>query len=113
MDYIIADSVVIPRMLQRGYAEKIIYLPWSFMPFDSRNSIADRLFKREELGLPPDGFVFCCFNTCSKLTPELFDCWMRILKRAENSVLSLSISLAFVLQTFSSTPFHTMPIQLP
>jgi len=90
MDYIIADSVVIPRMLQRGYAEKIIYLPWSFMPFDSRNSIADRLFKREELGLPPDGFVFCCFNTCSKLTPELFDCWMRILKRAENSVLWLA-----------------------
>ena len=90
MDYMIADGVVIPRVLQRWYVERIIYLPGSFMPFDSRSAIAGRLFKREELDLPPAGFVFCCFNTCSKFTPEVFDCWMRVLKRTENSVLWLA-----------------------
>src|SRR6202035_6062545 len=40
-------------------------------------------------GLPPAGFVFSCFNNRHKLTPRLFDCWMRILGAVEGSVLWL------------------------
>jgi protein O-GlcNAc transferase len=29
--------------------------------------------------LPPDGFVFCCFNNSYKITPTYFDRWMRLL----------------------------------
>jgi predicted O-linked N-acetylglucosamine transferase (SPINDLY family) len=90
MDYLIADGVVIPRAQQAHYAEKIVYLPNSFMPFDSSYAISDRLFDREELGLPPTGFVFCCFNNNYKIMPEIFDRWMRILSRVEGSVLWLS-----------------------
>jgi predicted O-linked N-acetylglucosamine transferase (SPINDLY family) len=90
MDYLIADSTVIPRALQGGYAEKIVYLPGSFMPFDSSYKIAARTFTREELGLPAAGFVYCCFNNSFKLTPQVFDCWMRILNRTKNSVLWLA-----------------------
>jgi len=33
--------------------------------------------------------VFCCFNDNSKITPEIFDVWMRLLKEVEGSVLWL------------------------
>ena len=52
MDYLIGDRTVIPRTHQMHYAEKIIYLPDSFIPFDSGYAIADKTFTREELGLP-------------------------------------------------------------
>jgi predicted O-linked N-acetylglucosamine transferase (SPINDLY family) len=42
------------------------------------------------LGLPAEGFVFCCFNNSYKLNPDIFDRWMRILRRVESSVLWLS-----------------------
>ena len=92
MDYLIADGTVIPRNHQGHYIEKIVYLPGSFMPFDSSYAIADRTFSREELGLPCDGFVFCCFNHSYKILPDVFDRWMRILSRVEDSVLWLSQS---------------------
>jgi predicted O-linked N-acetylglucosamine transferase (SPINDLY family) len=90
MDYLVADRTLIPRAHQDQYAEKIIYLPDSFIPFDSSYAIADKTFTRQELGLPSDAFVFCCFNNAFKITPPIFDSWMRILGRAENSVLWLS-----------------------
>jgi predicted O-linked N-acetylglucosamine transferase (SPINDLY family) len=90
MDYLIADSTVVPRAVQGEYAEKIVYLPGSFMPFDSSYAIAEKTFTREQLGLPAAGFVYCCFNNSFKLTPNVFDHWMRILTRTENSVLWLA-----------------------
>jgi predicted O-linked N-acetylglucosamine transferase (SPINDLY family) len=89
MDYLIADGTVVPREQQAHYVEKIAYLPNSFLPFDSSYAIAERAFAREELGLPSSGFVFCCFNNTYKILPEVFDRWMRILGRTENSVLWL------------------------
>jgi protein O-GlcNAc transferase len=90
MDYLIADRTVIPRAHQPLYAEKILYLPDSFIPFDSSYAIADKTFTREELGLSPKGFVFCCFNSIYKITPDVFDRWMRILTRVQGSTLWLS-----------------------
>src|SRR5262249_34973748 len=31
----------------------------------------------------------CCFNNNYKITPDVFDCWMRILKRVDGSVMWL------------------------
>jgi predicted O-linked N-acetylglucosamine transferase (SPINDLY family) len=90
MDYLIADRTVIPREQQPNYAEKVLYLPDTFMPFDSSYAIADKKFTRETLGLPSEGFVFCCFNSIYKITPTVFDCWMRILTRVDASTLWLS-----------------------
>jgi predicted O-linked N-acetylglucosamine transferase (SPINDLY family) len=39
--------------------------------------------------LPQTGFVFCCFNSNYKITPRIFDSWMRILGRVDGSVLWL------------------------
>jgi len=89
MDYIIADKIVIPIHLQDFYAEKIVYLPNSYQTNDRKREIADKVFTKEELGLPNDGFVFCCFNNNYKITPHTFNSWMRILKAVEGSVLWL------------------------
>jgi len=91
MDYLIADPTLIPPSQQKDYIEKIVYLPDSYMPNDdSRRTISDKVFGRAEVGLPENGFVFCCFNNSYKLTPGIFDCWARILKAVEGSVLWLS-----------------------
>ena len=44
---------------------------------------------RAQAGLPENGFVFCCFNHNWKITPPLFDIWMRLLKQVDGSVLWL------------------------
>jgi len=64
-------------------------LPNSYQVSDTKREIADRVFTRHELGLPEDGFVFCCFNNHYKITPGIFDGWMRILHRVAGSVLWL------------------------
>jgi predicted O-linked N-acetylglucosamine transferase (SPINDLY family) len=88
IDYLIADRQLIPEESRTHYAEEIVYLP-CFQANDSKRKIADKVFSREELGLPETGFVFCCFNNTYKITPTTFEGWMRILKQVEGSVLWL------------------------
>ncbi len=88
MDYLIADDTIIPEALRPHYAEKIVYLP-SYQVNDRKRRIAPRRFTRQELGLPPQGFVFCCVNSTYKLTPATFDGWMRILTAVPGSALYL------------------------
>ena len=89
IDYIIADTTTIPERLRPHYKEKIIYLPHSYMPTDNTRKISTKPIARKEMGLPEDGFVFCCFNANYKITPREFDIWMRLLHKVEGSVLWL------------------------
>src|SRR3984893_7546326 len=89
MDYIIADQCVIPPGHDAYYAEKVVYLPECYQANDDKKQIASLIFSRTECGLPERGFVFCCFNNSYKITPAVFDCWMRILSHVEGSVLWL------------------------
>lgn len=88
MDYLIADPVIVPPEAREHYAEKLAYLP-SYQVNDTKRIIADKTPAREELGLPPSGFVFCCFNASYKITPDVFASWMRILAAVPDSVLFL------------------------
>lgn len=88
IDYIIADYTLIPKDRQHFYSEKIIYLP-TYQVNDTKRHISERIFTRDELGLPSNGFVFCCFNNNYKITPPTFDGWMRVLDEVEGSVLWL------------------------
>ncbi len=89
IDYIIADPTLIPLEYQEHYSEKVVYLPHSYQPNDRKREIAQKNFTRAELGLPNDGFVYCCFNSNWKITPDVFDLWMDILKKTPTSVLWL------------------------
>jgi predicted O-linked N-acetylglucosamine transferase (SPINDLY family) len=88
-DYIVADKTLIPKDCQQYYSEKIIYLPHSYQVNDSKRKISSKLFVRQDLGLPENGFVFCCFNNNYKILPDTFDVWMRLLKTVNGSVLWL------------------------
>lgn len=90
IDYIIADRIVIPPETQAHFSEKTVWLPHSFQVNDDKKVISETLFSRSELGLPENGFVFCCFNNSYKITPDLFDIWMRLLQKVEGSILWLS-----------------------
>ena len=93
MDYIIADAVVLPMAEQPFYPEKILQLPDCYQPNDGKRARpappASRQAARAVAGLPGEGFVFCCFNNNWKITPALFDIWMRLLKAVPGSVLWL------------------------
>ena len=67
MDYIVADSVVIPDNQREHYSEKVIYLPGSYQANDHDKAIASVEMTREDAGLPTSGFVFCCFNNNYKI----------------------------------------------
>ena len=88
IDYLLSDSTIIPKGSEKFYWEKIVHLP-SYQVNDRKRVISDKIFTRQELGLPEKGFVFCCFNNNYKILPATFDGWMRILKAVEGSVLFL------------------------
>jgi predicted O-linked N-acetylglucosamine transferase (SPINDLY family) len=88
-DYIIADKVIIPESSKNNYSEKVLYLPNCYQPSDTKRSIPDLNFNREQFNLPKNSFVFACFNNHYKINPNIFNSWMKILKNVEGSVLWL------------------------
>jgi predicted O-linked N-acetylglucosamine transferase (SPINDLY family) len=89
-DHILADRFVIPEEAQRYYTERVVYLPDSFMVNDVGRRIAEQTPTRAQADLPETGLVFCSFNNPYKITPDVFDIWMRLLGAIEGSVLWLS-----------------------
>ena len=83
IDYIIADKMLIPIESQKFYSEKIIYLPDSYQVNDRQRRISEKIFTREELGLPEDAFVYCCFNNNYKISPTIYSSWMYILNNVK------------------------------
>jgi predicted O-linked N-acetylglucosamine transferase (SPINDLY family) len=88
-DYILADPHIIPPDQQKYYSEKVAYLPDTYMPTDASLKISDRTPTRAECGLPDEGFVFCSFSHDYKVSPHVFDIWMRLLAKIPGSVLWL------------------------
>jgi predicted O-linked N-acetylglucosamine transferase (SPINDLY family) len=89
MDYIIADKIIIPKENQKFYSEKILYLPDTYQPNDSKKVISDYQFSKNELGLPDNKMIYCCFNNSFKINPKTFSSWMEILRSVDGSVLWL------------------------
>ena len=91
MDHLLADAVVVPESQERSYDERVLRIDGTLMPADTR-TVAGPVPSRSALGLPERGFVFCCFNHQGKITPTLFDVWMRLLQQVPGSVLWLQQS---------------------
>jgi protein O-GlcNAc transferase len=89
IDYIIGDAIVLPFDQQPYYTEHIVHLPDCYQVNDRKRTIASRTPRREEFSLPAQGIVFCCFNNTWKITPLIFDVWMRLLRKVAGSVLWL------------------------
>lgn len=87
-DYLIGDSVVTPLSAQDVYTEKIVHMPHSFMPIDTRRAIGASPTRQSE-GLPSDAFVLCSFNNSYKFNPQLFNLWCEMLAKMPDAVLWL------------------------
>ncbi len=86
IDYIVADSFVIPPGAEADYTEAVLRLPSVFLPNDRQRPIAAS-GNREVYGLPEDVVVFCHFGRSAKVTPDVFDDWLHILNAVPGSVL--------------------------
>jgi protein O-GlcNAc transferase len=89
IDYILVDDFIVPPDQQPFFTEKLIHLPGCYQCNDSQRPIATPTPTKTECGLPETDFVFCGFNNTYKITPEMFDVWMRLLKAVPGSVLWL------------------------
>ena len=52
IDYLIADSILIPEEKQQHYSEKIVYMPNSYQVNTSKRNISETSLMRHEFGLP-------------------------------------------------------------
>jgi predicted O-linked N-acetylglucosamine transferase (SPINDLY family) len=88
IDYLIADSFVVPEPLQRFYSEAIAYLPRCYQPSDPNRPVGAAP-PRSVFGLPRDGVVFASFNNSWKLNAASFARMCAILREVPGSVLWL------------------------
>lgn len=95
IDYMIADSVVIPPKQRQHYSEAIIYVPHSYFVNDYRQcleaqkAVSAPLPSRADHGLPEDAVVLCNFNRLHKLDPNTFKQWTKVLEEVPSAVLWL------------------------
>src|SRR4030088_602825 len=89
MDYVIADSYVIPDDERSHYSEELCRLPDTYQPNDRKKAASSRVVRRAQCALPETGVIFCCFNNNHKILPDIFDVWMRLLAGVDGSVLCL------------------------
>lgn len=88
-DFVIGDPVVTPEADDQWFVERVLRMPHSYMPVDTRQRIGP-IPTRESQGLPEDAFVICSFNNSYKMNPVLFDCWCSLLRQMPDAVLWLS-----------------------
>jgi predicted O-linked N-acetylglucosamine transferase (SPINDLY family) len=88
IDYLLADTFVVPDPHRAHYSEALVRMPHAFQPSDTSRAIGEPP-PRAALGLPEDGVVFASFNNSYKIAPDTFATWMRILRDVPGSVLWL------------------------
>jgi predicted O-linked N-acetylglucosamine transferase (SPINDLY family) len=89
LDYLLSDAFVIPDAQAAQYAPRPLAIGPLYQANDSRREMAAPTSRRE-VGLPEDRFVFCCFSNHYKITPEMFEGWMQILRQVDHGVLWLA-----------------------
>ena len=88
LDYMFCDEIVVPPEAAAAYQPAPLYIASNYQANDSKRTIG-RETTSAAAGLPEDRFVFCCFSNHYKMTEQVFDAWMTILRRADHSVLWL------------------------
>ena len=88
MDYIVADKILIPENHHKFYLEKIIYLPECYQPQYELTDTSKINFD-EKFDLSKKKFIYANFCNSFKITPMIFNAWMKILNNVHNSVLVL------------------------
>jgi predicted O-linked N-acetylglucosamine transferase (SPINDLY family) len=87
MDYVIADSYVIPKEHEKYYAEKILRIEKTYQANDHvKEKWPEKVHKRT-FGFADDVLVLGMFNNANKVTDLVWKTWMDILQRLPHAVL--------------------------
>jgi protein O-GlcNAc transferase len=89
IDYIMVDRFVVPGDQQPFFQERLVHLPVCYQVNDRKREVAMARTSRQHWGLPGEGLVLCSFNNSYKISPVVFDIWMRLLRSLPGSVLWL------------------------
>ena len=88
-DYIIADKTIIPKKEEKNYSEKIVHLPNCYQPNSEYQRIEKSNLRKNKFNLPEDKIIYCNIGSNHKITPQIFNVWMNILKKVPDSILWL------------------------
>ncbi len=91
IDYLVGDRFVTPAEHADAYSEKLVRMRGTYQVNDRKRPVGE-MPPRAALGLPETAFVFCCFNQMFKISPPMFDIWMRLLHAVPDSVMWLQES---------------------
>jgi predicted O-linked N-acetylglucosamine transferase (SPINDLY family) len=91
VSYLIVDPVIATDEVRRAMTEKPVIMPHCYQCNDDQRPWPHEGPTRAQCGLPENAFVYCSFNQTRKITPEVFDLWMRLLRNVESSVLWLYV----------------------
>lgn len=91
LDGFLTDAVATPPELEAEFTERVVRVPHCFMasaaePVEPGAAVPTRADEQ----LPPEAFVYCNFSTASRISRELFDLWMEVLRAVPSSVLWLA-----------------------
>jgi hypothetical protein len=89
IDYTIVDQVIVPEAERNQGNGPLIRLADAFQ-CGEKFDLPSKPPTRASQELPEHGFVFCAFGSWLKIDPEVFDCWMEILRTVPDSILWLS-----------------------
>lgn len=88
LDFVVSDRIALPPELQPYFTEKPLYVEGTFLPMVSY-AAKDSHISRAQLGIRDGAFAMGALGNTYKITPEMFEVWMRLLKRIPESVLCL------------------------
>lgn len=90
VDYLITTPDLYREEYASGYSEAPLYLSGPYFAItDDLLKLGNATLNRGECGLPNNAFVYCALVNTYKITQEVFEVWLRILQRVEQSVLWL------------------------
>jgi predicted O-linked N-acetylglucosamine transferase (SPINDLY family) len=88
IDYMMVDNAGITKENRSFYTENLVFVPCPYT-YDRQRKVSQIPLTREQFGLPENAFVLTCQNGSQKISPDVFDVWMSILREVPNSVLWL------------------------
>jgi protein O-GlcNAc transferase len=88
MDYLVADTNVVPPEYEDSYTEKLLHIPLCYQPNDSRRVTVEAK-PRSWFGVPDDAIIMANFSQNYKYTPDMFSTWCHLLKQDPRRILWL------------------------
>ena len=90
IDYFVGDTYTLTDNNRKQFSERLITLPIFYQPPDSSRTLAESSDRSSHLDVAEDSIVLGAFNSIYKLTPEIYDIWLKLLSKHPKCILWLT-----------------------